>query len=340
LAEIWVFVECAGEKILRVCQEAVSEAVRHAGRPDARCTALILGHRIPPKVLEDLRRFGVDRVLVCEKESLSGLSPDRLTDCLERILKDQAPDVLLMGGSALTRELAPRVSARLGSGLVTEATFLNPQSGGLQVTRTAYRPHASMIFSFQGKSPAIVTLAPKIAEVERALSRDRFTLETPECWGKTLSLRGDRVKIEQAVREIPSQVALADAEVIVAGGKGMQAGENFRLLEDLAEVLGGTVAASRMAVDLKWRPRECMVGVTGKVVSPGLYVACGISGAIQHLMGMQSSETIVAINTDPNAPIFRIATLGILGDVQDVLPVMIDAFREAAADAERQERSA
>ena len=95
MAEIWVFVECAGEKILRVCQEAVSEAVRHAGRPDARCTALILGHRIPPKVLEDLRRFGVDRVLVCEKESLSGLSPDRLTDCLERILKDQAPDVCL-----------------------------------------------------------------------------------------------------------------------------------------------------------------------------------------------------------------------------------------------------
>ncbi len=340
MAEICAFVEYAGEKILRVCQEAVSEAVRHARKLDGRCTALVLGHRIPPKVLEDLRRFGVDRVLVCEEESLSEYSTDRYTDCLEQILKEQVPDVLLMGSSALARDLAPRVSARLGCGLVTEATFLNPQRSGLHVTRTAYRPHASMIFSFRDNGPAIVTLAPKIAEVERVPSKDRFTLESPEPRGLQLSLRGDRVKIEQAVREIPSQVDLADAEVIVAGGKGMQAGENFRLLEDLAEVLGGTVAASRMAVDLKWRPRECMVGVTGKVVSPGLYIACGISGAIQHLMGMQSSETIVAINTDPNAPIFRIATLGILGDVQDVLPVMIEAFRKAAAEADRQERSA
>ena len=340
MAEICVFVEYVGEKILRVSQEAVSEAVRHAGKFDARCNALVLGHRVPSKVLEDLRRFGVDRVLVCEEESLSEYSTERYTDRLEQILQDQAPDLLLMGSSALTRDLAPRLSARLCSGLVTEATFLNPQRGGLQVTRTAYRPHASMIFSFQAKGPAIVTLAPKIAEVERAPSKDRFTLETPEFRGKTLSLRVDRVNIEQAVREIPSQVDLEDAEVIVAGGKGMQAGENFRLLEDLAEVLGGTVGASRMAVDLKWRPRESMVGVTGKVVSPGLYVACGISGAIHHLMGMQSSETIVAINTDPNAPIFRIATLGILGDVQDVLPVMIDAFRKAAAEADRQERSA
>lgn len=340
MGETCAFVEYAGEKILRVCQEAVSEAVRHARKTDALCTALILGHRIPPKVLDDLRRFGVDRVMVCDEESLSGDSAERYTDRLEQILKDRAPDLLLMGSSSLARDLAPRLSARLGSGLVTEATFLNPQRDGLQVTRAAYRPHASMIFSFQGKAPAIVTLAPKIAEVERTPSRDRFTPETPDCWRKTLSLRGDKVSIEQAIREIPSQVDLSDAEVIVAGGKGMQAGENFRLLEDLAEVLGGSVAASRMAVDLKWRPRESMVGVTGKVVSPGLYVACGISGAIQHLMGMQFSETIVAINTDPNAPIFRIATLGILGDVQDVLPVMIDTFRKAAADADRQEQSA
>ncbi len=130
MAEICVFVEYVGEKILRVSQEAVSEAVRHAGKLDARCTALVLGHRIPPKVLEDLRRFGVDRVLVCEDESLSEYSTERYTDCLEQILKKQVPDVLLMGSSALARDLAPRVSARLGCGLVTEATFLNPQRGG------------------------------------------------------------------------------------------------------------------------------------------------------------------------------------------------------------------
>lgn len=340
MTEVCVYVEYDGEKIVRVGQEAVSEAVRLSGKIDARCTALVLGHRVPPNVPEDLRGFGVDRVLVCEEESLSDYSTERYAGCLARILRERAPDVFLMGSSAVSRDLAPRVSARLGCGLVTEATFLNPLKGGVHVTRAAYRPHASMIFSFRGMGPAMVTLAPRVAEVERISPKDSFTLERPPPCGPPPSIRGDRVNIEQAVREIPSQVDLTDSEVIVAGGKGMQAGENFRLLEELAEVLGGTVAASRMAVDLKWRPRECMVGVTGKVVSPGLYFACGISGAIQHVMGMQTSGTIVAINTDPNAPIFRIATLGILGDVQEVLPVMIEAFRKAASEAGRQERPA
>lgn len=339
MTEVCAFVEFAGEKILRVAQEAVSEAVRLSAKIGARCTALVLGHRVPPNVPEDLREFGVDRVLVCEEESLAAYSTERFADALARILKERAPDIFLMGGSAVAQDLAPRVSARLGCGLVTEATFLNPQKDGLHVTRAAYRPHASMIFSFRGTGPAMVTLAPRIAEVERGSLKDSFTLESPAHGGSPLSLREDRVTVERTVREIPSQVDLTDSDVIVAGGKGMQAGENFGLLEELAEVLGGTVAASRMAVDLKWRPWECMVGVTGKVVSPGLYIACGISGAIQHLMGMQSSETIVAINSDPNAPIFRVATLGILGDARDVLPVMIEAFRKAATES-RRERSA
>jgi len=336
LPEVCAFAEYAGEKILRVGQEAVSEAVRLSAKIGARCTALVLGRRVPPNVVEDLRGFGVDRVLVFEAESLTDDSTERFVDTLARILKERAPDVFLMGGSAVAQDLAPRVSARLGCGLVTEATFLNPLQGGLHVTRAAYRPHASMVFSFRETGPAMVTLAPRVTEVERVSPKDAFTVETLVPGGSPLSLRRDEVRIERTVLEIPSRVDLADSDVIVAGGKGMQAGENFRLLEELAELLGGTVAASRMAVDLKWRPRECMVGVTGKVVSPGLYIACGISGAMQHLMGMHSSETIVAINTDPNAPIFRVATVGILGDVRDVLPVMIEAFRKAAAEAHRE----
>ncbi|MBI5577382.1 MAG: electron transfer flavoprotein subunit alpha/FixB family protein [Deltaproteobacteria bacterium] len=340
MTEICAFVEYAGDKIQRVSQEAVSEAVRQSGRLGARCTALVLGHRIPPGIFKDLRRFGVDRALACDEESLAEYSTGRYAGRLAQIIRERAPDLLLMGSSAMSRDLAPRLSARLGRGLVTEATFLDFRGGELHVTRAAYRPHASMIFSFQDPGLAIVTLAPKVAEAERIVPKDRFLLESPEPGVMPLSLRDDRVRIERAIREIPSEVDLTDAEVVVAGGKGMMDGKNFRLLEELAGVLGGVVAATRMAVDMKWVPRECMVGVTGKTVSPGLYVACGISGAIQHRMGMQSSETVVAINTDPNAPIFRIATLGIVGDVRDVLPVMIEEFRKAGDGSGHRERSA
>lgn len=340
MTEICAFAEYAGDKIQRVSQEAVSEAVRQSGPLGARCTALVLGHRIPPKIVEDLRRFGVDRALVCDEEFLAEYSTERYAGRLEQILREQAPQILLMGSSAVSRDLAPRLSARLGRGLVTDATFLDFRRGELHVTRAAYRPYASMIFSFRNPGLAIVTIAPKVAEVERIAPKEYFHLESLESRNTPLSLRDDRVRVERAIREIPSEVDLTDAEVVVSGGKGMQDGKNFRLLEELAGVLGGVVAATRMAVDMKWAPRECMVGVTGKTVSPGLYVACGISGAIQHRMGMQSSETVVAINTDPTAPIFRIATLGIVGDVRDVLPVMIEGFRKAGEESGRQERSA
>ncbi len=340
MREVWSFVEYQGERIARSCQESLSEAVRQARRLDARCTALIPGYRIPPRVIEEVGRFGVDRALVCDEEPLGAYSTARYADWLERMLLAHAPGLLLMGGSAVARDLAPRVSARLRCGLVTDATFLLPQDDGFHVTRSVFRPHASMILSFHDKGPAIVTLAPKVMEVERAGPGERFVVESPDRAEVPRSRCRDEVTIEKAVREIPARMDLADAEVIVSGGKGMQTAENFRLLEELAEVLGGTVAATRMAVDLGWRPRECMVGVTGRTVSPDLYVACGISGAIQHVMGMQSSETVIAINTDPHAPIFRAATLGIVGDVREVLPVLIDCFRNAAAEAGRSERTA
>jgi electron transfer flavoprotein alpha subunit len=179
----------------------------------------------------------------------------------------------------------------------------------------------------------IITLAPKVMDTEEVGPVEGLSVQYvkgPE------ELQDRVVRVEERIREIPSQLDITDAEVIVAGGKGMQNEQGFALLDELAEVVGGTVGATRMAVDMKWRSRESMVGVTGKVVSPEIYIACGISGAIQHVMGMRSSQTIVAINSDPNAPIFRIATLGIVGDVRDVLPVMIESFRETKAKAQTQ----
>ncbi len=328
--EIWAYVETAEEKILRSSQEALSEAVRLGRQMRAGTTALVLGQGVPEAALEAIGRFGPDRVLLLEDEALGEYGNELYTECVEALLEKHGPDLLLMGSSVRSAELAPRLSARLKCSLTTEATFLNPRGGRCRVTRGAYRPHASMIVVPEADGPQIVTLARKVMDAEEVGVSEGFSVEWLEGPRPTGT---NAVRLEEKIREIPSQLDITDAEVIVAGGKGMQSEEGFGLLDDLAEVVGGTVGATRMAVDLKWRSRESMIGVTGSVVSPEVYFACGISGAIQHVMGMRASQTIVAINSDPNAPIFRIATLGIVGDVQVVLPVLIRSFREMKARA-------
>jgi electron transfer flavoprotein alpha subunit len=331
MRDIWAYVEVSGKKILRASQEALSEAVRQGRQLRARTTALVLGHRIPKEVLEAIGRYGPDQVLVLDDEPLAEYSTEIYVQCLEVLLEEHQPDALLLGSSVVSRDLAPRLSARLKCSLVTEATFLNPQGGRYLVTRSAFRPHASMILAPKEQGPQIITLAPKVMETEEVRPRDGLSIQHvrgPE------KFKDSAVRVEERIREIPSQLDITDAEVIVAGGKGMQSEDGFALLDQLAELVGGTVGATRMAVDMKWRSRESMVGVTGKVVSPEIYIACGISGAIQHVMGMRSSQAIVAINKDPKAPIFRIATLGIVGDVREVLPVMIKSFQEMKAKAQ------
>jgi electron transfer flavoprotein alpha subunit len=331
MKEIWAYVEMAAGKVARPSQEALSEVVRQGRQLRAGTTALVLGHGIPGEALEAVGRYGPDRILVLDDEHLSEYGTEPHVACIEILLQEHKPDAFVLGSSVVSRDLAPRLSARLKSSLVTEATFLNPQGGRWMVTRSAYRPHASMIVTPVDTSLQIITLAPKVMDAEEAGASDGLSVEAVV---GPRNLPASRVLMEERIREIPSQLDITDAEVIVAGGKGMQNEEGFALLDELAEVVGGTVGATRMAVDLKWRSRESMVGVTGKVVTPEIYIACGISGAIQHVMGMRSSQTIVAVNTDRNAPIFRIATLGIVGDVREVLPVMIGSFREMKARAE------
>ena len=334
MKEIWVLAEISGERIARASAEALSEAVRQARQIRARSTAVVLGYGISDRILEDLRSYGPDRVLLLEDEALAEYSTEVYAHCLAELLLEKKPDVLLLCVSVISRDLAPRLSCRLRCSLVTEATYLNPRQDRYLVTRSAFRPHASMLVIPKTEGLQIVTLAPKVMDIEKTGSKPSCSVDrlaTP------LPFKKSPLSILERVREIPSKLDLTDAQIIVAGGKGMQSEENFRLLDELAEVLGGTVGASRMAVDAKWRARESMVGVTGKVVSPELYIACGISGAVQHVMGMKSSQTIVAINTDPSAPILRIANLGIVGDTREVLPAMIETLRGIRARAASRE---
>ncbi|MEW6440590.1 MAG: electron transfer flavoprotein subunit alpha/FixB family protein [bacterium] len=330
MQEIWTLVEIAGEKILRSSAEALSEAVRQARQVKGRATVLVLGPQVTERTLQELRSYGPDRVCVVEDAALAEYSTEGFACCIARVLRQERLDLFLFGSSVVARDVAPRVAGRLGWSLVTEATYLHPQGDRVVVTRPAYRPHASMLATSRSPGPQMVILAPKVMDVEKPGPGPSWSLDRSS---GPLSFRSSQVRVLERVQEIPSQVDLTDAEVIVAGGKGMMSGENFRFLAELAELLGGTVGASRMAVDAKWSPRESMVGVTGKLVSPELYIACGISGAVQHVMGMKSAQTIVAINSDPTAPIFRISTLGIVGDVRQVLPAMIESFKQARAQA-------
>lgn len=321
---IWAFVELSKEKINRSSEEALSEAIIFSRQVKGISTALILGSAVSERLLAEIETYGPDRVMIIEHDILSS-STSGYVHCIEYLVSRNKPNMLFFGSTPLSREVAPRLSARLRCGLVTEATYLHNSGDKLLVTRHAYRPHASMIVSFQDKDLQMIMLAPKVMDVNKMGPCSPFLLEKV---GAPLNMPQDRVRIEEVIFELPSQVDLTDADVIVAGGRGMQDKNQFRLLDDLAQVLEGKVAGTRMAMDLKWCSRDSMVGITGTIVSPDLYIACGISGAIQHVMGMRSSRNIIAINIDPNAPIFRIASLGIIGDIAEVLPVITKSFKQ------------
>ncbi len=332
--DIWALVEVTDGRVARVSAEALSEAVRLAAQVRGLSTALVAGSDPDEPLLKDILSHGPDRVLVLENQAFSGVEVPPYTDLLERLVRSRRPDALFLGSTTAARDFAPRLAARLRCPIATEVSYVNPQGTLTLFTRPAYRPHASMILRPRQAGFHLVLLAPGAMDIEKPGPKPSAAVERV-C--SSLAFEPGPVRVLERVREIASAVDLTDAEVIVAGGRGMQSREHFQLVAELAEVLGGTVGASRMAVDAKWCGRDRMVGVTGKIVAPELYVACGISGAVQHVMGMKGARSVIAINTDPSAPIFKIATLGILGDVREVLPPMIEALRRVRAQRESAE---
>jgi electron transfer flavoprotein alpha subunit len=228
-----------------------------------------------------------------------------------------------MSNSILARDLAPRLAARLDIGLLADCTEMSLENGILVVSRPVFGGKA--IAQVQGKQGVLpfATIRPNVIPVKEVDPPASAAVErVPAQLGEI------RSKVKEVIQEVQGKVDLTEAEVIVAGGRGMKNGENFKILEDLAEVLGGTVGASRSAVDSGWRSHSDQVGQTGKVVNPKLYIACGISGAVQHLAGMGTSRTIVAINTDPEAPVFQKADYGIVGDLFTVVPLLTEELKK------------
>jgi electron transfer flavoprotein alpha subunit len=309
---ILVITETADRRFRKSTYEVVSEGRRLADQLNTPLSAVVLGSDVLAAAAE-LKHYGADRVLVCDAPELTDFDPDRFTSLLHDIAITRQPQVVLFGASIRDKQLAPRLAARLDAGLAMECTGLALEGDRLIATRAIYGSKLIAKVALDG-TPQIAALRPNVfpaAAIEKAGEIERIEV-------KPAAPRVRLLEKKQAV----SRLDLMEADVVVSGGRGM-GGTDFSVLEELAGLLGGAVGASRSAVDEGWRPHADQVGQTGKVVSPKLYVACGISGAIQHIAGMSSSGCIVAVNKDPDAPIFRYADYGVVGNLYEVVPEIV-----------------
>ncbi|MBU0518744.1 electron transfer flavoprotein subunit alpha/FixB family protein [bacterium] len=314
-----VFVEQRKGEFRKAAIEALCEGRRLS--EGGACVAVVIGSNVNG-IAGQLGGFGADKVLVADNALLENYSTEGYTAALQKAVAETSPDAVLMAATAMGRDLAPRLGARLDVPVLADVTSLT-WSDGLQAVRPVYAGKVLMTVK-ANKKGAIATTRPKafLPKESDGRSADVQALE----FG--LTEVDIKAKVKQVQSEGEDMIELTEADFVVSGGRGMKSEESFKLLDNLAKVLGGAVGASRAAVDAGWRGHSEQVGQTGKVVAPTLYIAAGISGAIQHLAGMTSSKVIVAINKDSEAPIFKIADYGIVGDVNEILPALTEEIRK------------
>jgi electron transfer flavoprotein alpha subunit len=275
---------------------------------------------------EKLTEYGAETVYLVEHTALKHFRTSAYTLAMEVLVKQYKPNILLMGATHLGRDLAPRVSRRVEVGLTADCTELSidPKEGILLQTRPAFGGNVMATIANRYSRPQMATVRPGVMEaVKKAGARGKVVKHEVSISEESIGTR-----VLELVREKKKKANLSEAKVIVAGGRGVGDAGGFRILEDLAAALGGEVAGTRVAVEEGWIPADRQVGQTGQSVRPELYVACGISGAIQHRAGMMNSRYIIAVNKDPRAPIFQVADWGIVGDVHEVLPEMVQQFKK------------
>ena len=315
MANIWVYSEVNEGRPRSIALELLSKA-RDLGTVDA--VALGPGAR---EAAAELGAHGASRVLLNEDPAFAEYLAEPATDCLAALAGKGAPDLILFGFTSDSREVAGRLAARLGVGLISNAMDVVAAAGSFQVT-VPYFGGAKVATYRSNTSPAIVLVRPKSFEASETGGQAEV-VEIDAAIGEG----SRRARIVERREEAAEQVKLEDARVVVSGGRGLGGPENFHLVEELAAALGGAAGASRAIVDAGWVPYAMQVGQTGKTVRPGVYIAAGISGAMQHTVGMKSAKVIVAINKDAEAPILKMADLGVVGDALKILPRLTDAVK-------------
>ena len=304
-----------------VTYELLGEAEKMAAVKGEKVEVLIAGYKMDSEI-ENLAKYGADKIIYLEHELLENYTTDAYTKVVYEYVMKRKPESVLIGATSIGRDLAPRLAARIGTGLTADCTVLavDESDGKILQTRPAFGGNMMATIICPDNRPQMATVRPGV--MEKAVISDKNTeivKVNPELEEKDINAR-----ITNIVKEVKKMVSLDSAEVIVAGGRGVDGNEGFALLKELAVMLNGQVAASRAAVDNGWIGQEYQIGQTGMTVRPKLYIACGISGAIQHLAGMQDSGCIVSINKDPRAPINEIADYTLIGDLFEIVPALID----------------
>lgn len=323
---VWVFAEQREGQLLRVALELVGEGRKLADGLGKKLSAVLMGSNIR-SLASELIAHGADQVYVLDNPELKVYNTEPYAMALEQLVQKEMPEVILFGATHNGRDLAPRVSARLKTGLTADCTELaiDPEKGLLLQTRPAFGGNIMATIICPNHRPQMATVRPGVmAKLTPDYKRKGEVVE----FTANFTSAAIKAVVQEIVKEAKRQVNLPEAKIVVAGGRGLAKAEGFQLVEELAHALGGEVGASRACVDSNWISHDHQVGQTGTTVAPDLYVACGISGAIQHLAGMSGSKVIIAINKDPNAPIFQIADYGIVGDVYQVLPKLIESLKE------------
>jgi electron transfer flavoprotein alpha subunit len=312
--------------IRKVSYEIVSEGKRLADSLGQVVTAVLLGSGVKDKAAT-LGHYGADKVLVADDPRLETYTTDAYVSVIAEVVKVNDPAIVLLGGSAQGKDLSARLSARLGVGIAQDCTVFSIESGNLVALRPIYAGKAYAKVSFVDSWPQMAVARPNVMTMN-----EPDPSKSPEVVDASFSLDDSalKTKVVESIRDESGKVDLTEADIIVSGGRGMKGPEGYGILEELASVIGGSVGASRSAVDAGWRPHSDQVGQTGKVVSPNLYIACGISGAIQHLAGMSTSKVIVAINKDAEAPIFQKADYGVVDDLFNIIPAFTEEVKKMA----------
>ncbi len=339
---VFIYAQQVDNQVDNIAFELLGEARELAKPLNTQVTAVLLGYNIKDQV-QALAEYGADRVIVVDDPELEVYRTEPYTHALASVINEFKPDIMLVGATAIGRDLGPSVSARVATGLTADCTSLaigdfpmEPREGveqkhnQLLMTRPAFGGNTIATIACPNNRPQMSTVRPgvmqKIAPIKGAQA------EVVE-YNPGFEKNNKYVEIQEVVKIVSETVDIQKAKILVSGGRGMGGPENFVILEELAKELGGAVSCSRAVVDSGWKPKDMQVGQTGKTVRPQVYFAIGISGAIQHVAGMEESDLIIAINKDETAPIFEVADYGIVGDLNKVVPKLTALIREAKANA-------
>jgi len=320
---VWVYAEWREGVLHRVGSELLGAGRKLADKRGVELSAVVLGHRLDG-VAEQLLPYGADRVLLVDRPELAHFTDEAYSGALRELVRRERPEILLAGATAIGRSFIPRVAAGLGTGLTADCTELDISAEGLLLqTRPAFGGNVMATIVCPHRRPQMATVRPKVMKptVDPRGGRIEPVELPPECLQS-------RVEVLEVIPERDATARLTEADVIVSGGRGLKKAENFALLEQLAQLMNGAVGASRGAVEEGWIDPSHQVGQTGRTVAPTLYLAVGLSGAIQHVVGMQGSQIIVAVNKDPNAPIFDVASYGVRADLFEFIPAFIRKLKQ------------